>query len=208
MKTVLKLSVGLSLILILLGLYGYFHIKNSWKSFTSESILIKLTKEIKNAEPLPELFYALYNTEYPNCFKYNHRRHLINSLFIDEYSSPPSHNVARLIGHSIKTTINSEKQRRDFLFYPYSLTWEIEKSTNQYECLNWLARNCDLVYNKKGIEDAAIFFYKDTLTDLDSIEMASMVLMMKNPAFYDPIRRPEFVKEKSLKLIEKLRNIE
>jgi len=208
MRIFLKISLGLFLVLILIGLYGYFHIKNCWKSFTAESNLLEVTTNIKKAEPLPDLFYSLYNAEKQNSFKFNHRRQLINSLFTDKYSNPPSYSVAMYLGHLIKEPSNTENQRRDFLFYPYSLTWKLEKSTNQYECVNWLARNCDFVYNQKGIEEAALFFYKKTVTDLDSMEMASIVIMMKNPALYNPIRRPELVKEKSSNLIEKLRNME
>ncbi len=36
--------------------------------------------------------------------------------------------------------------------------------------------------------------------------MASMVIMMRNPALYNPERREDLVKKESLKLIEKLKH--
>ncbi len=194
-------------------IYSYFHVKSSWKSFTSERTILDLSETIKKEKPLPVYFYELYSVDNSISLNNNHKKYLLKNLFElnksfeSQFSTPPSQNVAKYVGVRIRENRDRKKQRRDYLFYEFSLTWKLEGLTNQYECLNWLARNYEFVYDNKGVEDASLYFYQKTLEELDTLEMASMVIMMRNPSLFNPVRRDELVKTESLKLIDKLERI-
>ncbi|WP_066630985.1 transglycosylase domain-containing protein [Labilibacter marinus] len=206
MKILFKILKYAFLIFIVIVLYSYYHVRTCWRSFVSEKRIQEIVEEIKNAQELPDLFYCLYQQDKPNSLEYGMDKHIFNDIFLMKYSTPVSLNVSKHIGHYIKDINEPKKQRRDYLFYPYSLTWKLEKYTTQKECLNWLARNDNFVYDNIGVEQASLFFYHKTLEELDTIQMASLVVMMRNPALYNPVRRAELVKSKSLILVDKLNN--
>ncbi len=187
--------------------------KGSWKSFTSKKTIVEFSEEVRRTEPLPDYFYELYSTDNNISLKNSHKKYLLKNLskFNDftnnDYSMPPSLSLAKSIGQRIRENRDRNKQRRDYLFYEVSLAWKLEELTTQYECLNWLVKNYEFVYDIKGVEKASQYFYNKSLTELDTLETASVVIMMRNPSLYNPVKREELVKKESLMLIEKLEDI-
>lgn len=62
----------------------------------------------------------------------------------------------------------------------------------------------DFLYNTKGPNEAAMFYYKRSLDNLTIDEQLGIILKIKNPSLYDNIKRPdkcdEAVKELKTKI--------
>ena len=82
--------------------------------------------------------------------------------------------------------------RTESITFEYFLTREIEKSTSQKQCLNWIAQNFDFLHGAKGIQNASKFYFKKNLENLNENEMEILVKMLDNPVKNNPLRKKNF----------------
>jgi len=53
--------------------------------------------------------------------------------------------------------------------------------------------NYILINNSIGIKKASITYFNEDVNELNEFELATLVIMMRNPPFYNPIRRKKIV---------------
>ncbi|MCD8408622.1 transglycosylase domain-containing protein [Tenacibaculum dicentrarchi] len=187
------------LIAIILVIISYQYLKTTWKDFISENELTELITEIKLSEKLPIEFYALYEKEYPNSLNYSYDKILIKNLFTKEnYKSPSS-----ILSIMSRYPFRNYKDSRLIKPREYILSSKLEENVTQKECLNWIVKNYDFTTGNKGIYKASEFYFHKEFKSLNEKEMAGIIILMKNPRFYNPFRRKEKFKEKVNELINK-----
>lgn len=76
----------------------------------------------------------------------------------------------------------------------FILANRLEKEFSQEQCLAYLTSKFDFSYGINGISNASHFYFKKNLKDLKELEMQTLVLMLRNPILFNPIKNPENVK--------------
>lgn len=160
-----------------------------------------MVKEIKNAEKLPERFYKIYETQNPNSLTYSLKKQMFMALLTSNFRKPPSSQVA------VYTILlwNNNISSRNYKLREISFSWKIESQVSQRECLNFIVNKEGFLYGIKGIKKASKKYFDKKLEDLNDKELASLVLMMKNPRMYNPIRRKKILEQKVEQLLSKVK---
>ncbi len=177
----------------------YLVLSNSWKLYYDKNDLNLFTTEIKKSSELPIEFYELYNKSNNNSLDVGVINYLSKSIVYIPNNKPVSIWVSNLL---------FLKYRKDKVFYKilkpdFSLALKLESKTTSNEQLNWMLENYDFLYNQIGIKSAAKFYFKKELNELNRTELATFVVMTKNPSLFNPIRRPERVKREVDLLLNK-----
>ncbi|MDE6416305.1 MAG: penicillin-binding protein, partial [Duncaniella sp.] len=68
---------------------------------------------------------------------------------------------------------------------------KLERYYSKDEILKMYLNQFDFLYNAVGIKSAAYVYFGKEAKDLNIEEAATLVGMVKNPAFYNPVRQPE-----------------
>ncbi len=73
----------------------------------------------------------------------------------------------------------------------WMIALKLERYYSKEEILKMYLNQFDFLYNAVGIKSAAKVYFNKDASELDAREAAMLVGMVKNPAFYNPIRKPE-----------------
>ena len=68
---------------------------------------------------------------------------------------------------------------------------KLERFYSKEEILKMYLNQFDFLYNAVGIKSAAKIYFNKEAKDLNLLESATLVGMVKNPAYYNPLRHPE-----------------
>ncbi|MDE6301189.1 MAG: penicillin-binding protein [Muribaculaceae bacterium] len=68
---------------------------------------------------------------------------------------------------------------------------KLERYYSKDEILKMYLNQFDFLYNAVGIKSAAKVYFNKEAKDLDVLEAATLVGMVKNPSYYNPVRHPE-----------------
>lgn len=64
----------------------------------------------------------------------------------------------------------------------------LEKHYTKYEVVTMYLNQFDFIYNAVGVENAAKVYFNKKASELNQLEAATLVGMVKNPALYNPLR--------------------
>jgi len=116
-------------------------------------------------------------------------------FFVDAYKKVNEKNKYRRCECEVATTyIGPYRHGRSITKMIYVLKIEREFSNDQ--CLKFQFLNADYLSGNKGIKDAAKFYFKKNLEQLNEEEKLILIVMLDNPTLYNPIRRKEKVMNK------------
>ena len=73
---------------------------------------------------------------------------------------------------------------------------KLERFYSKDEILKMYLNQFDFLYNAVGIKSAARVYFNKDANDLNIQEAATLVGMVKNPAYYNPVRHPERTRER------------
>lgn len=193
-KIIKRLSIFALIGFLILFLYlrfgGYFFLDSSLKK--------ELIELIETSPNLPERFYELYEVAYPKSLENNYLRYIIDKQILEKHESELP---------SISIAYNSNLGWSRFAIKQIMLTFYIEDKTTQKECLNFYAQDFDFLYKNVGVERASLFYFEKELENLNDREMMSLIVMMKNPSLYNPIRKPERVETKVEELLSSIQKV-
>lgn len=68
---------------------------------------------------------------------------------------------------------------------------KLERFYSKEEILKMYLNQFDFLYNAVGIKSAAKVYFNKDAADLDTLEAATLIGMVKNPSYYNPVRQPE-----------------
>ena len=199
MKRSIKIFRNSVILISLVILTFYVFILNAWKiDFTEEEIKPYIS-EMKQAQQLPNLFYELYNLDTNNSLEYGTLEYLRKNIFFKKYSQPLSVWIAKTM------YISKTEYRKYPIFFKIelSLATKIDKELTSKEQLNFMLNETDFVNGQIGVKSAAKYYFNKEINELNKTEIATLVIMTKNPSYFNPKRRPERVKREVEILLNK-----
>ena len=81
---------------------------------------------------------------------------------------------------------------------------KLERFYSKDEIIKMYLNQFDFLYNAVGIKSAAKVYFNKDAKDLDIVEAATLVGMVKNPAYFNPVRRPERTKQRRNVVLEQM----
>ncbi|MDE6587411.1 MAG: transglycosylase domain-containing protein [Paramuribaculum sp.] len=82
---------------------------------------------------------------------------------------------------------------------------KLERFYSKDEIIKMYLNQFDFLYNAVGIKSAAWVYFGKTPAELTVDEAATLVGMVKNPSYYNPVRQPERTKERRNTVLEQMR---
>lgn len=73
---------------------------------------------------------------------------------------------------------------------------KLERFYSKEEILKMYLNQFDFLYNAVGIKSAAKVYFNKDAADLDTLEAATLVGMVKNPAYFNPVRHPQRTRDR------------
>ena len=80
-------------------------------------------------------------------------------------------------------------------FKEYVIAVRLERQYTKHEIISMYLNIYDFGYNGDGIKSASSIYFDKELDSLTIEESATLVGMLKNSSYYNPLRRPKLVKE-------------
>ncbi len=81
---------------------------------------------------------------------------------------------------------------------------KLERFYSKEEILKMYLNQFDFLYNAVGIKSAAKVYFNKEAEDLNTIEAATLIGMVKNPAFYNPVRHNERTRQRRNVVLEQM----
>lgn len=198
LKRFLKWSIGLAAIVIFALIVLYFYSIHQRTELHVTPDLISRAEQLRSeSNSLPNLFYVLFDISSPNGTTNSPNQRLMKVILGSENQGCSCRDLAKLfvshenigaLGHGLNYNAIGT-----FLYDEY----------NGKICLDMLMNRFDFVNGQIGVENAALFYFNKSIDKLNTLEIATLVVMTENPVLYNPIRRPELVEEEAKKLMEK-----
>ncbi len=81
---------------------------------------------------------------------------------------------------------------------------KLERFYSKEEILKMYLNQFDFLYNAVGIKSAAKVYFNKSAAELDTLEAATLVGMVKNPSYFNPIRQPERTRQRRNVVLEQM----
>ena len=81
---------------------------------------------------------------------------------------------------------------------------KLERFYSKEEILKMYLNQFDFLYNAVGIKSAAKVYFNKSAADLDVLEAATLVGMVKNPSYFNPVRQPERTRQRRNVVLEQM----
>lgn len=81
---------------------------------------------------------------------------------------------------------------------------KLERFYSKEEILKMYLNQFDFLYNAVGIKSAAKVYFNKEAADLDVLEAATLVGMVKNPSYFNPVRHSERTKDRRNVVLEQM----
>jgi len=167
---------------LILGVYAWLNLRIS--SIVTDSEYKEIINEINKSKELTTEFYSQFEKVYG--MNSTNDWFVISILKTIQGKSMNTECPCRLAAyrfHQGNGTANNT-----------TLAFALENSVGKKKCLDFYIKNFDFLYNNIGIENAAKYYYKKNGADLTKDEILELVIMIKNPSYYNKIRHPERLK--------------
>lgn len=81
---------------------------------------------------------------------------------------------------------------------------KLERFYSKEEILKMYLNQFDFLYNAVGIKSAAKVYFNKEARELDTLEAATLVGMVKNPSYFNPVRHPERTRARRNVVLEQM----
>lgn len=198
MKFNFKKTLFYSFIFGLLSIgIAYIYIYNYYKKFVSESEMKSIVSEIKNTETVSTQFIKIYN----KVHNYNVTQSTNEFLFGLPYNKLKGDNTEKCpcfdanYGLLVWNTLER-----------ISLGIQLDKKVGSEKCLDYYLNNIAFPNTVIGVNKASLSIYKKELKNLNKLEMIELAITTKNPYKYNKAKRPEILKLRLKKVLERINN--
>jgi hypothetical protein len=196
-KILLTIFILLILILFLINLVFY---KIGLKYLPKNINSLKIT-QIHNTKFI-KLFWLMESGD----IKIEMKPMIYNLLFLfyyDNHRNNLSTTVARLILNKSNNILTQNIENQNYI---YTLSVWISKHWTAEECLEYISTYAYFGNNYYGIDKASNGYYNKSLSELSLEELAYLILMFKNPVYYDKIKFPDRSKKIIIEIVNKISN--
>ncbi len=189
-KLFIKL-LALGILLVVLGVTSFvIYLENTGNELISEETKLSLINSAKDTQPIPNNFQEAYNTLYTNSLEDNFWGYVIDRiLYTDSKQKCPCKELASTL------ETNSPVNQPEYIAV-LQIALQIEDYLTQKECLKLIINRLDFLYDVRGIRSASEYYFNKKIEDLNTAELAGIFALMKNPAFYNPKKHPDFFERK------------
>ena len=168
----------------------------------------------------PKLIQALIATEDERYFKHSGidfralGRVAVKSILLRRETSGGGSTISQQLAKLLferpdlagKGTISRAFTLMITKFKEWMTSVKLERSYTKEEILAMYLNHFDFLYNSHGIQAAAETYLAKNQADLKVEEAAMLVGMLKNPALYNPMRRPELVQQRRMVVMKQMVN--
>lgn len=183
LRKTLVYGTGLCLSGLLLLLSFLFWGSSSYNAAIPEKSIKMVVEAVRGAKNLPDTFYSVFHKiekvgstgDFLFATAFNRNQVFCPCLQVAKRHLAPTPNKNRLLQNH------------------YFAALRLEKELSQKECLNYLVANTDFLYQAIGVQQAAQTYFHKNLSELSQREMATLILMMRNPLAYNPLINPEIM---------------
>ncbi len=81
---------------------------------------------------------------------------------------------------------------------------KLERFYSKEEILKMYLNQFDFLYNAVGIKSAAKVYFNKDASELNTLEAATLVGMVKNPSYFNPVRHPERTRDRRNVVLEQM----
>lgn len=81
---------------------------------------------------------------------------------------------------------------------------KLERFYSKEEILKMYLNQFDFLYNAVGIKSAAKVYFNKEASELNTLEAATLIGMVKNPSYYNPVRQPERTRQRRNTVLEQM----
>lgn len=81
---------------------------------------------------------------------------------------------------------------------------KLERYYSKEEILKMYLNQFDFLYNAVGIKSAAKVYFNKEASELNTLEAATLVGMVKNPSYFNPVRKPERTRQRRNVVLEQM----
>ena len=188
----LKRFLLFSLLFCTVTLLGYFtYILTSLNAFIDHQKIDGFAQEITDSPAVYAEMISLYNAinfqviqNDPSVFE------VLLSRFSREYYECPCIDISYKL-HLVSRK-NTKGWQQRFFSNQYIFAHHLHQQVTQKQCLNYLLNNYDFLYHVKGVYEASQFYFKKELSGLTTKEKLGLLIMLRNPFVYNPIKRPAY----------------
>lgn len=211
---VFVIVVGIFFVLVYNGVIGYMppveELKNPQDKFASViygSDGVELGRYFRNTgnrvyadfdEISPAVVDALISTEDARFNEHSGidmravARAMIKTVILRQKSSGGGSTITQQLAKQLYTPPTSGLLSRAVQKpIEWMIAIKLERFYSKEEILKMYLNQFDFLYNAVGIKSAAKVYFNTTAEELDTLQAATLVGMVKNPAYYNPIRHTE-----------------
>ena len=124
------------------------------------------------------------------------------SRFTNEYYECPCLDISYKL-HLVSRK-NTKGWQQRFLSNQYIFAHHLQQQVTQKQCLNYLLNNYDFLYHNKGVYEASQFYFKKELSGLTTKEKLGLLIMLRNPRRYNPIKSPAYYNRRLEQVMRKI----
>lgn len=81
---------------------------------------------------------------------------------------------------------------------------KLERFYSKEEILKMYLNQFDFLYNAVGIKSAAKVYFNKEAGQLDTLQAATLIGMVKNPSYFNPVRKPERTRDRRNVVLEQM----
>lgn len=211
---VFVIVVGIFFVLVYNGVIGYMppieELKNPQDKFASViygSDGVELGRYFRNTgnrvyadfdEISPAVVDALISTEDARFNEHSGidmravARAMIKTIILRQKSSGGGSTITQQLAKQLYTPPTSGLLSRAVQKpIEWMIAIKLERFYSKEEILKMYLNQFDFLYNAVGIKSAAKVYFNTSAEELDTLQAATLVGMVKNPAYYNPIRHTE-----------------
>lgn len=196
MKFNFKKTLLFSFIFGLLSIsIGYIYIYNYYKKIVSESEMKYVVSEINKSATVSSEFIKVYCKV--NNFEENKTTNEFILKFPIEVLQDKFFHRCPCFDANYGLLVWNTLER-------ISLGIQLDEKVGTKKCFYYYLNNIVFPDNKKGVFEASKYIYKKDLNDLSELEMIELAMITENPFFYNKNKRPEIIKRKLKKVLERI----
>lgn len=196
MKNILKkLFILFIIILSLLFLY----LKYGGYIWMDQEERDQIVIQIKQSPELPDQFYQIYNSIYPQSLNQSVLDYLIERESDNLLSKQLNSNINIFL--EVVAIANLQTRFRVSRFQEASY---LENFVTPKECLNFWSSKVYFKDGVVGIKNGCTYLFNKNLEDLTDDELIELIVVMQNSLFYNKKKRPDVVERKIKNIKEKI----
>ncbi|MBA3970746.1 MAG: transglycosylase domain-containing protein [Bacteroidetes bacterium] len=171
---------------ILYGLASVY-LRYSAKEIVTKPTFTEIISQINAAPTLPKGLKDTYSQVYPDIFNTSFNEALLSSILNKQREPVPSRQLGSWFWMRVGGSENGLMRHLNFAGF----IWSVEDNVTQEKCFEYYVSRFDFTNKAIGMYAASQKFYHKPLDSLTYDEQLGMILMLKNPAYYNKLRYPD-----------------